>query len=487
MQNMSDMLQELEALRAENQQLPQLLEAHGIAIPDTAEKEDVAIPEIPTAVTKRSPLADKITLFMFLFYGRPDVYARRWESKDGRAGYSPVCVNEWKPGICLKPKGRCADCRQADYAVYGIDAVAAHLSGRCVLGIYPLLQDETCPFLSIDFDEENWRADVQMVAQTCRSNGIPCSVEISRSGNGAHLWIFFSESVNAAKARALGSAILTLAMKEHAGLSFKSYDRMFPNQDTMPRGGFGNLIALPLQVSASRHGGSLFVDEQLQPYSDQWVYLSSVQRMSSAQVDDALARLRTSPLGELLPDDDAPVQPWHRRVGDLRDGDVPTAVSVTLADGLYIPIAGFSSRAQNQLKRLAAFRNPQFYRSQATRMPVWNIPRVICCAEYQEGYLRLPRGCMDDLDRWMQENHVNVTYQNECTPGRSIDVIFNGVLRGEQSAALQALSAYDNGILSAMTAFGKTVIGAALIAKKKVNTLVLVHRAQLMEQWQERL
>ena len=229
MQNINDILQELESLRAENQRLRKLLKTHGIAIPDTAKPEDATVPETTTAVTKRSPLADKITLFMSLFRGRPDVYARRWESKDGRAGYSPVCLNEWKPEICLKPKGKCANCRQADYDAYDAEAIAAHLSGRCVLGIYPLLQDETCHFLAIDFDEANWRTDVKMVAQTCRSNGIPCSVEISRSGDGAHLWIFFSDAVDAAKARALGSAVLTLAMKEHARLSFKSYDRMFPN------------------------------------------------------------------------------------------------------------------------------------------------------------------------------------------------------------------------------------------------------------------
>lgn len=173
--------------------------------------------------------------------------------------------------MCLKPKGKCADCSHAEYCAYDENAIESHLSGHHVLGVYPLLQDDTCRFLAIDFDEENWRSDVQMVSTACCENDIPCSVEISRSGNGAHLWIFFSEPIDAAKARALGSSILTLAMKQHARLSFHSYDRMFPNQDTMPKGGFGNLIALPLQVAAARHGGSLFADEQMQPYTDQWV------------------------------------------------------------------------------------------------------------------------------------------------------------------------------------------------------------------------
>lgn len=485
--NLEDLKREIEQLRTENAELKALLHAHGIALPTAKISVEPVVP-VAEAVTKRSPLADKAALFMSLFQGRPDVYARRWESKDSRAGYSPVCRNEWKPGVCLKPNGKCADCSHADYLCYTADAIAAHLSGRCVLGIFPLLQDETCRFLAIDFDEENWRGDVQMVARTCRDKGVPCSIEISRSGNGAHLWIFFTEPVDAAKARALGSAILTLAMKEHARLSFKSYDRMFPNQDTMPKGGFGNLIALPLQISASRHGGSLFVDEHLQPYSDQWIYLSGVQKLNREQVEHLLAQMLVSPLGTLRPEDDeASAKPWRHHAETIKPEDVPPVVTVTLADRLYIPIAGFSNRAQNQLKRIAAFRNPQYYRNQAMRMPVWNIPRVICCAEYQDDYLVLPRGCFDDVADWMQQHHVRMDVCNECADGRSIDVSFNGTLREEQAAAFDALSAHDTGILSATTAFGKTVIGAALIAEKKVNALVLVHRSQLMEQWKERL
>lgn len=222
--------------------------------------------------------------------------------------------NEWKPGVCLKPKGKCADCSHAEYCTYDADAIESHLSGRYVLGIYPLMQDATCRFLAIDFDEENWRGDVQMMSAVCRDNGIPCSVEISRSGNGAHLWIFFSEPIEAAKARTLGSVILTLAMKQHARLSFHSYDRMFPNQDTMPKGGFGNLIALPLQVAASRNGGSLFADEQMQPYTDQWVSLPGTKRRNEKQADALLAKLHTSPLGTLRPEDEEQnSKPWQQR------------------------------------------------------------------------------------------------------------------------------------------------------------------------------
>lgn len=486
MLSVDELLCIIDKLRAENELLKKLLRMHDIepvsAVSGPSSEPSTAFPN--QNITKRSPMSEKIALFHALFQGRPDVFAHRWESKNGRSGYSPACINEWKRGVCLKPKGKCTDCTNAVYAPYDDTAVENHLSGRHILGIYPMLQDETCRFLAIDFDEESWHSDVQMVAATCRESEIPYSVEISRSGNGAHLWIFFSEPIDASRARSLGSAVLTLAMREHARLSFHSYDRMFPNQDTMPKGGFGNLIALPLQVAAARHGGSLFVDEQLNPYPDQWVYLSSVQKLSREQVETLLTKFATSPLGTLRPEnEEAPVRPWQNQQEKIRPEELPKACELTIADRLYIPTAGFSNRAQNQLKRIAAFRNPQYYKAQAMRMPVWNIPRVICCAEYRNDYLTLPRGCADDVLDWMKENQISVYLIDERCTGRSIDVRFNGTLREEQNLAFDALSAHDTGILSAATAFGKTVIGAALIAEKKVSTLVLVHRSQLMEPW----
>lgn len=483
MPSIDDLMREIEQLRTENDMLKMLLKENGINLPiivaDSSLQDES--PDYAT-VTKRSPLPERIALFLSLFQGRPDVYARRRESKNGRSGYSPVCKNEWKPGVCLKPKGKCADCSHAEYCAYDENAIESHLSGRYVLGVYPLLQDETCRFLAIDFDEENWRSDVQMISAACCENDIPCSVEVSRSGNGAHLWIFFSEPIEAAKVRSLGSVILTLAMKQHARLSFHSYDRMFPNQDTMPKGGFGNLIALPLQVAAARNGGSLFVDEQMQPFADQWMYLSGIERLNEEQVDTLLAKLHTTPLGTLRSEDEEQNnKPWQRQQTVINPEDVPSCAEITLADRVYIPVQHFSNFAQNQLKRIAAFRNPQYYRNQALRMPVWNVPRIICCAEYQDAYLALPRGCADDILDWMQINHIDVRIIDERCPGRSIAVSFNGKLREEQNAAFEALSAHDTGILSATTAFGKTVIGAALIAEKKVNTLILVHRSQLME------
>ena len=249
-----NLMREIEHLRDENARLRDLLRAHGIPLPVTTQDAD-STAELKASstpvVTKGSPIAEKAALFLSLFQGRRDVYARRWEGKNGRAGYSPACRNEWKPGICLKPKGKCAECAHAEYCAFDAVVVEAHLRGKAVLGVYPLLQDETCRFLAIDFDEESWRADVAMTVQAARESDIPCSVEISRSGNGAHLRIFFAEPVEATKARQMGSALLTQAMKKHVRLAFSSYDCMFPNQDTMPKGGFGNLIALPLQPAAA--------------------------------------------------------------------------------------------------------------------------------------------------------------------------------------------------------------------------------------------
>ena len=359
MVSIDNLMQKIERLQAENAQLRDLLRAHGIPLSVIAQDADSTAElkaSSTSVITKGSPMTEKAALFLSLFQGRRDVYARRWEGKNGRAGYSPACKNEWKPCICLKPKGKRVNCAHAEYCAYDVAAIESHLRGKAVLGVYPLLQDETCRFLAIDFDEESWRADVAITVQTARESSIPCSAEISRSGNGAYLWIFSTEAIEAAKARRLGSILLTQAMKKHARLSFSSYDRMFPNQDAMPKGGFGNLIALPLQTATARQGGSLFVDEIWRPYPDQWVYLSGVQRLNGAQIDALLARLPAQPRGAMRSEDEMSCEkPWRRESTEITPEDVPLKVEITLADGLYIPIEGFSNRAQNQLKRIAAF------------------------------------------------------------------------------------------------------------------------------------
>lgn len=474
---------ERDNLLAENQRLRDLLDAHGIIY-----LEQGSTCENECGITKYSTTDEKIALFRSLFRGREDVYAQRWQNREGKSGYSPACKNEWRPGVCRKPKEKCSSCPHAAYSIYDDKIINRHLRGECVVGIYPLLPDDTCSLLAVDFDEADWRKDVCAVSRICEERDVPHAIEISRSGNGAHLWFFFEDPVDAQKARAFGTQLLTLAMQSHAKLQFSSYDRMFPNQDTMPRGGFGNLIALPLQKKARINGGSVFVDATLTSYGDQWAYLASIRRISKVQIDDHMSQWKVSPLGALrLDEGDEEGKPWQRKEKRLTPTDCPSTINGVMADMLYVPLAGFSERALNRLRRLAAFRNPQFYQAQAMRMPVWNKPRVICCAEYRGDFLCLPRGCLEDIEAFADENKLSIIWQDERNSGNTIDVRFNGILREEQKSALDALAQQDYGVLSATTAFGKTVIGAALIAEKRVNTLILVHRKQLLLQWRERL
>ncbi len=500
-----DMLRrQYEQLYTENMHLKRLLVENGIsykesadplqAIPVKAPQETSAgYPIIDTqsinpGITKKSSLDERIKLYLSLFRGRRDVYACQWQSKEGKMGYSPACRYEWVQGICGKPRVKCSNCANAAYLPFDDKAVALQLSGNKVLGVYPLLPDGTCEFLAVDFDEASWKTDIHAIALTCTRHKIPYAVEISRSGNGAHFWLFFSEPIEAPVARGLGSQLLTQSMRENARLAFSSYDRMFPNQDTVPKGGFGNLIALPFQKEAYKNGGSIFVDSAFIPYPDQWMYISTIQRISRAQIDAWMIRERTATLGKLRQNDDEEGKPWlPANTEKLTADDFPNLMRCVEADRLYIPLEGMSQKAQNCIKRLAAFDNPQFYRAQAMRMPVWSKPRVICCAKYEENYLCLPRGCKEDFCTLAAQSSAGLKWEDLRGAGKVIDVCFTGVLHDEQKLALDALTKQDNGVLSAATAFGKTVVGAALIGEKKVSTLILVHRRQLMQQWMERL
>ena len=420
---------------------------------------------------------------MELFHGRRDVYAAQW-LKEGKPNYSPVCGNRWNPALCKRPHIKCADCACTSYLPFDEKVAAAHLNGQKVIGIYTILPGDLCHFLAIDLDEGNWRDDVTAIRTVCRERAIPCTVEISRSGNGAHVWFFFEEAENAASARCFGIGILDAAMRSRAAMSFKSYDRMFPNQDTMPKGGIGNLIALPLQREAARTtGGSLFVDESFKPYPDQWAYLSEVVRLRHEEIiafgEKAEGTQKSVPDGEA-------VKPWQREVQPASE-DFGDFVSITLADRMYISADGLSEKAKAALKRIAAFKNPAFYKQQAMRMPVRDTPRTICCAEISDEYICLPRGCLQSVTELVESAGRKTGITDERQRGRAIQAEFCGTLRDEQIPAVQALASQDNGILSAATAFGKTVVAAALIAAKKVNTLIIVNRTQLLDQWQERL
>jgi superfamily II DNA or RNA helicase/very-short-patch-repair endonuclease len=453
-------------------------------------------------VNNHSPPGAKIALFRSLFCGRDDVYPRRFESrKTGKSGYQPACANEWARGLCDKRAIKCIECPNRRFLPVTDEVVRWHLSGRnstgrdFVMGVYPMLQDETCFFLAADFDKERWREDAGAFLETCRQKSLPTVLERSRSGNGGHVWLFFDEAVPAGLARKLGSHILTETMERRPDIGLDSYDRFFPNQDTLPKGGFGNLIALPLQKQPRERGNSVFLDEQFAPYADQWAFLTTVRRISrpeaEAIVRDAEGRGRIVGVRFALADEDdeAPwtAAPSRRRKEPPITGPLPESLELVLGDQIYIAKDALSPALRNRLVRLAAFQNPEFYKAQAMRLPTYDKPRIIACAENYPQHIGLPRGCLEDVQKLLSGLKIETVIRDERCEGKPLEVSFNGELRPEQKAATEAMIAHDMGVLSATTAFGKTVIAAWLIAERGVNTLVLVHRRQLLEQWVERL
>lgn len=364
------------------------------------------------------------------------------------------------------------------------------------MGVYPMLQDESCYFLAADFDGEDWRDDAAAVLGTCRKWGLPAALERSRSGNGAHLWLFFADALPARLARNLGSALLTDAMERRPDVGLDSYDRLFPNQDTMPKGGFGNLIALPLQKQARLRGNSVFVDDQFKPFVDQWAFLASVGRINRGQCEatvreaDGKGRIigvRTVLTLEADEDEPWTAPPSRRQKEPPISGPLPESIALVLGDQIYIEKAHLPPALRNRLARLAAFQNPEFYRAQAMRLPVYSKPRIIQCAEELPQHIGLPRGCLGDVEVLLESLGIKPVLRDERPGGVPIPASFKGELRPEQTAAAKAMLAHDTGVLAATTAFGKTVLAAWLIAERGVSTLVLVHRQQLLEQWVERL
>ncbi len=454
-------------------------------------------------VNRQSPAEAKIALFRSLFRGREDVHPRRFESrKTGRAGYSPACGNEWARGICEKPRIKCSECPHQRFLPITDEVIRWHLSGRddqgrgFVMGVYPMLLDETCFFLAADFDKTTWRDDAAALLETCRQMNLPAALERSRSGNGGHVWFFFNEAIPAGLARKLGAHILTETMERRPDIGLDSYDQFFPNQDTLPQGGFGNLIALPLQKGARESGNSVFLDERFAPYPDQWEFLSSIRRISRQEVEEVVglaeAKGRIIGVRLWLDDNGDESAPWmmppsrHPRQTSI-PGPLAETLELTLGNQIYIPKEALPPALRNRFIRLAAFQNPEFYKAQAMRLPTYDKPRIIACAEDYPNHIGLPRGCLDELIQTLSDLKIKPLIHDERYGGHPLNVTFQGELRPEQAAAAQALLAHDTGVLAATTAFGKTVVAAWLIAKRGVNTLVLVHRRQLQQQWIERL
>jgi superfamily II DNA or RNA helicase len=456
------LIKELELLKKENIYLKKLLSnlMH-------QREEIINVEEI---ISNKSLPEKKINLFKRLFRGRNDVFAYRWESKGGRSGYTPACDLEWQKPICQKPLLKCSECQHRKLSPLTNQVLFNHLSGEKTVGLYPLLQDETCYFLAFDFDKQNWQQDVLAFVNVCKNENIPAYIERSRSGNGAHVWIFFTEKVSASLARKLGIQLLTKTLEKRHQIGIDSFDRMFPNQDTLPRGGFGNLIALPLQLHSKNNGNSVFVDENFIPFQDQWLYLSSIKKLSKQEILSVLKNPDTIEIKE-SPD----------------FSTIPNTIKVIIKNGLYIKKEGIPSSILSKIMLLATFKNPEFYRAQSKRLSTYGLQRVIKCFEEDLEHLIIPRGCLTELDKLFKDLSIGMEIIPEQFLGENIEASFNGQLTSQQDEAVLELMKYENGTLAATTGFGKTVTAAAVIAKRKTNTLIIVDKTQLLQQWIEKL
>jgi superfamily II DNA or RNA helicase len=461
-------------------------------------RDQAAAPTITVALVAPSSGApipssssEKVSLFASLFRGRTDVYPRFWSNdRKGTKGYSPVCGNEWQRPLCQKPKVRCGECEHRAFEPVTSQVILDHLQGKHVIGVYPLLEDERCHLLAVDFDKTSWREDVAAFAETCQRVGVPAAVERSRSGNGAHAWFFFEEAVPASTARKLGCYLLTETMARCPAIGMDSYDRLFPNQDTMPRGGFGNLIALPLQHEARKQGNTVFLGEDLEPLLDQWAFLAGIRRIPSASV--GLIAAEAERQGRVLGVRFAPAEDDAAPGARLPSGKPrtpvarePAAASVTCvrANRFFVAREGLPTGLLTELRRAASFQNPEFYKKQAMRLSTGGTPRVVTCAADDGPFIALPRGCEPDarelLAAWGSEPAV----REERVSGAEISVRFGGNLSHVQRAAAAAILPHEFGIVVAPPGTGKTVLAASLIAERGVSTLVLVHRKPLLDQW----
>jgi superfamily II DNA or RNA helicase len=493
-------LEEVQRLREENSRLRSLLIAHDIRIPESTSFTDESPQVSNSAPEVRNPVVataeQRISIFRSLFRGREDVYAIRWENADGRSGYMPKADRDWKSYLSATAEDRKkVDRLTRTYRPLTDDVVRAHLVGEHTAGIYPLLQDKTCWLLAVDFDKKTWQQDATAFLEVCLELNVPAALERSRSGNGGHVWIFFERAIPATTARKLGCVILTRTMESRHQIGLDSYDRFFPNQDTMPKGGFGNLIALPLQKSPRANGNSVFIDSQFRPYPNQWEFLASVKRMPTDAVEAVVleAQKRGDVIGVRISNvDDEDIVPWMLPPSKARaereiPGPFPARVQIVRSNLVYVEKDGLPPAMLNRLLRLAAFQNPEFYKAQAMRLPTFNKPRVIACGEDLANYIALPRGCIAEVVQLFETHHIKAVIDDKRFAGHPIDVKFSGQLRPAQLDAAAMIAEHDEGILCAPTAFGKTALAAWMIAARKVNTLVLVHRQQLLDQWHARL
>lgn len=517
-ENISQLQKKLNDLQLENQILKNILDKAGLSYHKELSEfrqndyKEVYDPEQgkriihPNAITEN--MANK---FFGMFWGRQDVYAKRSVNKEtGKVAYYPQCNNFWT-SVChkkMKDGVNCKDCKSRSYKTITKKDILNHLQGNSynasdVIGVYPLLSNGTCRFMALDFDnhdkgaeekdfanvDDTWIEEVEAMREICVLNGIDPLVERSRSGKGAHIWIFFDKPIAASLVRKFGFALLDKGAEQVNLKSFKYYDRMLPAQDSLSdNSSLGNLIALPLQGKALQDGNSAFIDGKWNAYSDQWRILFSKPRLSQEFLEEKIKEW-TNPIEDIAAnaDESDREMPWNR-MQNFNKNDVDGKIHITLSNGIYVDNTNLKASMQNRIRRMAAISNPIFYKNQAIGTSNYDTPRWIYLGkDHLSGYIQIPRGLQDELLDRAKRADIDCEIEDERQQGRNINVDFIGELRSEQDKALKELVKYGNGILHAATAFGKTVVSSAIIAQKKVSTLIILESSALIEQWKEAL
>lgn len=395
---------------------------------------------------------DRVSLFLTLFRCRESVYPQLWENKKkGTKGYAPVCYNDWASGLCNKPRVKCSECSHQSFRPLDEAAAKDHLLGKTTIGTYAIREDDTCVFLACDFDENDWSDDVAVYRRAGLELGIDVAVERSRSGNGAHAWIFFAEPVSARLARLLGTMLLARTTEQRHVLSVRSFDRFFPSQDYLPttRHGFGNLIALPLQKGPREAGNSVFVDADMNPYPNQWTYLAGVRRLSSQELRSLVAATLVAPKNadervDLALETDRALIERDEKVTNL---PAPLEITVIRDEQVHIPLPGLPTGLITRLRRLATFPNPKFYEMQRMRLPTYPLQRFIFAGELRETELILPRGLIERASALLEKAGACLTIEDRRMARKGLKVEFTGVLTDEQAAAAAAMRMHDIGVV----------------------------------------
>lgn len=471
---LAQLQRELESLRAENERLSRLLDLRGQDTTPAAEQ--LAVPHATGLVTmKGSSVSQKLALYADRFQSRRDVYAIFWENaRRGTHGWTPAVAGGWHRGI---------DRSRARYLPLTPEVLVEHLApAPLFIGLYPMFADNTCRFLVADFDGATAMLDALAFAKAGRAEGVPTAVELSKSGRGAHVWVFFADAIPATTARAVGTVLLHEAMLLRGTMDLASYDRLFPNQDVLPEGGFGNLIAAPLEGVRRPQGLTVFLDlATLEPHLDQWEFLSTLDRLSPSEASKLARRARRALVG-------SEVTHLSRSVATKVQPQLPAVVHGDLAAGLSVSLDQLPPAALATFKHAASMSNPKFYELQRLRKSTWDTPRFL------RGYditvderLVLPRGLRHSIARIVGASGSQLTITDGRNPGVEINVAFDGALDDRQSAAVSAMLAHDDGVLVAPPGSGKTVMACAIIAERAVSTVVLLDRKVLAEQWRERI